>query len=182
MSDPDATAAALATALDVPARRDVDPTGRLVAYLSDKQVLLVLDNCEHLLESVAALVHELIDSVRVSQCWPRHVLRWRSKTSSCGHSGRSRSPPRRTRTHRRLPSVQLFVTRASAQAPDFALDNDNSADISEICRRLDGVPLAIELAAARMPALSPADLAARLSWRFRLLRGGPAPRRSGTER
>ncbi len=180
VSDPDATAAALATALDVPARRDVDPTGRLVAYLSDKQVLLVLDNCEHLLESVAALVHELHRQcpglavlatsrtpleVEDEQLWPLGPLPVPSSSDPDSIAG--------------SPAVQLFVTRASAQAPDFALDNDNSADISEICRRLDGLPLAIELAATRMRAMSPADLAARLSWRFRLLRGGV---RTATER
>jgi tetratricopeptide (TPR) repeat protein len=68
--------------------------------------------------------------------------------------------------------VQLFAQRAAARVRGFELDADNTAHVAEICRRLDGLPLAIELAAARMGAMTPADLAARLSWRFRLLRGG----------
>src|SRR5207237_6942253 len=69
-------------------------------------------------------------------------------------------------------AVRLFVERASAAAPDFVLDEDNSADVARICFRLDGLPLALELAAGRLGALGPAAIAERLDDRFRVLRSG----------
>jgi predicted ATPase len=81
-------------------------------------------------------------------------------------------------------AVRLFVARAQAHRPEFALSEDNAQAVAEVCARLDGIPLAIELAAARIVILSPAAIAARLDERFRLLTGGPrdAPGRQQTLR
>ncbi len=83
------------------------------------------------------------------------------------------TPPARSK------SVRLFVDRAGAVRPGFSLGSSNCDSVSEICRRLDGIPLAIELAAARVTAMSPAEIGARIDERFRLLTGG---RRSRVER
>ncbi len=181
VSDGAAIASAVATCLDAPIRAGLGPTERLVAYLRDRQLLLVLDHCEHLLESSAALVHQLhrqcpgvavlatsrsplgIDDELVRPLAALSVPVASSSADSIASS----------------PAVQLFLARAAGQVPNLRLDDANCADISEICRRLDGLPLALELAAPRMRTISASDLAARLSWRFPLLRGGE---RTATER
>ena len=84
---------------------------------------------------------------------------------------------------REYEAVSLFVDRAAAAAPGFALDEENAEDVARICFRLDGLPLALELAAGRVGALSPAAIAERLDDRFRLLRTRkPAPHRHGSRR
>ena len=77
---------------------------------------------------------------------------------------------------------ELFTARARAIAPDFRADEDATAAITEICARLDGLPLAVELAAARIRALAPGDILARLDDQFRLLTAGPGPRCPATRR
>jgi predicted ATPase/DNA-binding SARP family transcriptional activator len=163
------------------------PAGTLedavVDHLSRLEVLLVLDNCEHLLGAAAALVDRLRRSCdRVS------ILA--TSRASLGLPGEQivvlapLDPPEETPrvTAAALassPAVQLFVERAKAARPGFQVDEANAAAVGEICRRLDGLPLALELAAARIRALSPAALAARLDERLELLR---AERAGGDER
>ena len=95
---------------------------------------------------------------------------------------RSRAAAERRPELLRYEAVRLFVERAGAAAPGFALDEENAADVARICFRLDGLPLALELAAGRLGALGPAALAERLDDRFRLLRAGSraAPTRQQT--
>jgi predicted ATPase/DNA-binding SARP family transcriptional activator len=148
-------------------------TERLAAHLADKAILLVLDNCEHLVEACAALARRLLEAgprLRVlatsrevlgvpgEVVWPIPPLAFPDDPSPEVLEG--------------FDAVRLFVERAAAADPGFVLDEDSGPAVAELCRRLDGLPLAIELAAARVRALPPAELTARLEDRFRLLAGG----------
>jgi predicted ATPase len=164
------------TVLDLQPRQGVAPVDRLVEYLQSRTLLLVLDNCEHVVDAAAALA----DAVQRGCPAVTVLATSRSPLDLPGERVWAVAPlqlPPASAVDARgvaqAPSVRLFVQRASARSRTFVLDDGNAADVAEVCRRLDGVPLAIELAAARMAALSPADLVERLSWRFRLLRGGP---------
>lgn len=134
----------------------------IVDALRDQSRLVVLDNCEHLLEPVAALVqllHGAAASVRVVA----------TSREAFGIAGEQIFPVPS------LPSetdgVELFVTRCQAADPTFEVAGNDLESVVQLCRRLDGIPLAIELAAARARTLSPTDLLDRLEDRFRLLRG-----------
>jgi predicted ATPase/DNA-binding SARP family transcriptional activator len=153
----------------------------LVEFLRHKELLLVLDNCEHLLEPVAHLVNTLERSC------PRLVVLATSR-EGLGVDGERilptpslSAPPVDAAPQRMMEAdaVRLFVERATAAAAGFELSDENAAAVGQVCRRLDGVPLAIELAAARVPAMTPVELAARLDRRFQVLAGG---RRGAVER
>nr|WP_225954183.1 BTAD domain-containing putative transcriptional regulator [Kibdelosporangium phytohabitans] len=158
---------------------------RLAEYLSAKDVLLVLDNCEGLVEPIATMAARLLRAV------PRLRILATSQ-EPLGVTGEVvwNVPPLDVPSAasvaasdvRAFSAVQLFVARASATAPGFALDAGNAADIAAICRRLDGIPLALELAATRVRALGTHELLVRLDDRFRVLgggsRGGPARQRT----
>ncbi len=169
----DAVVDLVARALDL----QQGPAGTLedtvVDHLSRLEVLLVLDNCEHLLSAAAALV----DRLR-RRC--DHLSILATSRASLGLPGEEivvlapLDAPEETPTVTAAaitssPAAQLFVERAEAARPGFEVGEADAAAIGEICRRLDGLPLAIELAAARIRALSPAALAARLDERFELL-------------
>ncbi|HEU4946475.1 MAG TPA: BTAD domain-containing putative transcriptional regulator [Kribbella sp.] len=144
---------------------------RLVEVIADRRVLIVLDNCEHLVHEVAGLVDSLLAS-----CPRLRILTTsREPLSISGEHlhqvGPLGLPPENSRNGS-YPSVQLFVDRARAVRPDFRLTEANHEAVAEICRRLDGMPLAIELAAARLRALTPAQIVERLADRFRLLTSG----------
>lgn len=158
---------------------------RLAEYLYAKDVLLVLDNCEGLVEPIAKMAARLLRAA------PRlRVLA--TSQESLGVAGEVvwNVPPLDVPSAasvaaadvRAFSAVQLFVARASAAAPGFVLDAGNAADIAAICRRLDGIPLALELAATRVRALGTHELLVRLDDRFRVLaggnRGGPARQRT----
>ncbi|HEY0473885.1 MAG TPA: BTAD domain-containing putative transcriptional regulator [Kribbella sp.] len=146
-------------------------TERLVEVIADRRVLLVLDNCEHLVQEVARLVDSLL-----AVCPRLRVLTTsREPLSIPGEHLHQVGPlglPPVDSTDDGYPSVQLFVDRARAVRPDFAITDGNREAIAEICRRLDGMPLAIELAAARLRALTPVQIVERLADRFRLLTSG----------
>ena len=150
-------------------------TDTLVAALRPRRVLLVVDNCEHVLDEAAALVGRL-----VRECPRVSVLATsRQRLAVAGEHLRPVAPlavpPDGSTTPDavgRVASVRLFADRASAADPSFRLDDGTAGPVAHICRRLDGLPLAIELAAARVTALRPADLALRLDARFGLLTGG----------
>jgi predicted ATPase/DNA-binding SARP family transcriptional activator len=153
-----------------------DPVGRLVELLETRRPLLVLDNCEHLVDAVAKLVDVLLTS-----CPGVRILA--TSREALGVDGERRwpvpalmTPPPGLGDPRRLleyGAARLFVERAEAVAPGFELSGDGGVEaVGEICRRLDGLPLAIELAAARVPALGVQAIATRLDNRFRLLTGG----------
>ncbi|MFC8197012.1 ATP-binding protein [Streptomyces sp. NPDC057298] len=138
------------------------PRRVLLEHLAERELLLVIDGFEHLVDACASLVGALL----------RHAAGLRVLAA-----GRR---PLALEGERVLPlaplteedAAELFADRAVAGAPGFALDDGNRADVLDLCRRLDGLPLAVELAAGRLRALSPAQLLARLDDRFRLLTGG----------
>ena len=131
-------------------------------YLRDKKCLLILDNCEHLIEACAHLADNLLH-----QCAGLKILA--SSREALGIAGEvSYHVPSLADSE----STQLFLDRAHAVNPNFKLTDGNASAIAQVCSRLDGIPLAIELAAARVKLLSPEQIAARLDDRFRLLVGG----------
>ncbi|MEV8377774.1 BTAD domain-containing putative transcriptional regulator [Kribbella sp. NPDC056861] len=144
---------------------------RLVDVIADRRVLLVLDNCEHLVQEVA----DLVDSLLASCPRLRVLATSREPLSIPGEHLHQVGPlglPPIDSEDDSYPSIQLFVDRARAVRPDFAVIDKNRQAIAEICRRLDGMPLAIELAAARLRALTPPQIVERLNDRFRLLTSG----------
>jgi len=159
---------AVSSVLDLPTSSGGDPAAHLLAFLATRRLLLVLDNCEHVLDAAATLVHDVHRRARdvAVLCTSRAPL------DVPGEEVRPVSPLSAA------DAEQLFVVRTRRRLGAFELES-NAEPVAEICRRLDGLPLAIELAAARMGAMTPADLVDRLSWRFRLLHGGA---RAGSER
>ncbi|MDP9350493.1 MAG: tetratricopeptide repeat protein, partial [Chloroflexota bacterium] len=147
----------------------------LVEHLQDAHVLLVLDNCEHLLDSCAHLTSALL-----SACSQVHVLA--TSREPLGLPGETcislgplsmpaASPASNGQTLLSYDSVRLFLERARLRQPDFAVTERNAPDLAEICRRLDGMPLAIELASARVGVLSVGQIASRLDDSLGLLAG-----------
>ena len=175
VSEPERVPAAVATALGERAQ-----AGDLVELLADRlggpPALVVLDNCEHLLGPVAALVDVLLRrcpalTVIATSREPLGVpgeTGWRVPNLSQPE----RSGPVTPDGLLRYDAVRMFVERAAHARADFVLTVDNAAAVAQICARLDGIPLALELAAARVRGLSVGALAAALDDRFRLLTGG----------
>jgi len=147
---------------------------RLAAALTNRHILLLLDNCEPVVDAVAELVHALLTTAT-----RLHVLA--TSQVPLGLAGETiwSVPPLDE-----AGAVRLFVERATAAAPGFILDDENSPVVDGICRRLDRIPLALELAATRVRALGVHEVAARLDDRFRLLSSGyrGAPARQQTVR
>ncbi|HEU0291692.1 MAG TPA: tetratricopeptide repeat protein [Anaerolineales bacterium] len=148
----------------------------LIEYLRNKEMLLILDNCEHLLSACAQLATTLL------QVCPNLCLLVTSRESlEIPGEVPFRVPSLSAPDARRIPpiekliqyeSVRLFVERAEIIQPDFALTYANASPVAQICHRLDGIPLAIELAVARVKMMPVEQVAARLDDRFRLLTGG----------
>ncbi|ORA28287.1 protein kinase domain-containing protein [Mycobacterium aquaticum] len=151
------------------------PTPALVEYLSDRNLLLVLDNCEHLRDACAVIaeavlhgaagVRILATSRQALGLTGEHIF----QIPTMSMPDEARLPPEALGQYE---AVTLFVDRATAVQPEFALTEGNAETISRICQRLDGIPLAIELTAVRLRALSPTEILHRLEDRFRLLTGG----------
>jgi len=131
-------------------------------YLRDKKILIILDNCEHLVEACAGLTSELLQ-----QCARLTILASSREALSITGEVTYRTP-----SLANAEATGLFVERARAANSKFTLTDSSASSVSQICTRLDGIPLAIELAAARTKLLSPEQIAARLDDRFRLLVGG----------
>ena len=157
-----------------PAGRRLDTLQRLVGLLGDEEALLILDNCEHVVDAAARLADDLL-----SHCPRLRILA--TSREPLGILGEAlcpvaplRLPPAGIAAAAALgfPAVQLLRDRASAVSPGFDVTPDTVDDVVEICRRLDGLPLAIELAAARLRTMPVDQVAARLDDRFRLLTGG----------
>ena len=153
-------------------------TDTLTDSLRPKRALLILDNCEHLVEACARLAETLLRScpeVRLLAT-SREALRaegetvWRVPSLTVPDREPARLPPPERLTQ--YGAVQLFIERAVAARPEFRVTNENAPAVAEICWRLDGIPLAIELAAVRINVLSAQDVEQRLGDRFRLLTGG----------
>jgi predicted ATPase len=160
---------AFAVGLGVTAPADGDVVDHLVARLRHKRCLVVVDNCEHLLSAAADVVERI-----VGECANVIVL------------ATSREPLM-VRGERLVPvpslppdeAERLFLERARDEAPDLVMDDEQRRAVTELCQRLDGLPLALELAASRVRAFTPVELVANLEERFRMLVGG---RRSRMER
>ncbi|MDO3700190.1 BTAD domain-containing putative transcriptional regulator [Micromonospora sp. C28SCA-DRY-2] len=167
-----------------PGDRPREPMDRLVAALRDRKMLLLLDNCEHVVEPIAQLTEMLLGAAA-----DLRILA--TSREPLGIAGEVVFPvpplalPEPGATAEQIveaPAVRLFVARARAIEPGFAVDREDTDVIATICRRLDGVPLALELAASRLPVVDPSELAARLDDRFRLLSSGrrtAPPRQQG---
>jgi predicted ATPase/class 3 adenylate cyclase/DNA-binding CsgD family transcriptional regulator len=163
ITDPEVVPIAVARTFglpDEPGRTTIDT---LVRFVASQQMLMVLDNCEHLLDAVAALVNSLVAAAAGLTL----LATSREPTGVAGE------------VSWRVPSlsqadeaVELFTDRARHARPGFEISDDNAVAVTEICGRLDGMPLAIELAAARVRALSPSEILDSLHDRFRLLTGG----------
>jgi predicted ATPase/class 3 adenylate cyclase/DNA-binding CsgD family transcriptional regulator len=162
ITDPDIVPVAVARALGLPDQPGRSTMDTLTRFLRDQQMLVVLDNCEHLLDASAALIVALFGAcpgltLLATSREPIGVageVSWRVPSLSLGDE-----------------AIELFSDRARRARPDFRVDGDAVA-VAEICRRLDGMPLAIELAAARVRALSVTEILGSLHDRFRLLTGG----------
>ena len=164
------------TGLDVHDQDGTDPTQLLMSRLRDSALLLVLDNCEHLLSAAAAVVDDILRAapqVRVLvtsreplQVSGEYVLPVPPLGLPPADGGLSLDQLQQNE------AVSLFVERARSATGAFELTSLNDSAVAELCRRLDGLPLAIELAAVRTRVLSPEQILARLSDRFALLTGG----------
>ncbi len=174
VGDPAAVPDAVATALGVTPQAGLTVSASIAQALSGRRLLIVLDNCEHVLDAAADLIEAVLARSATTKVivTSREGLRlgaehlWPVPSLELGGGLTS-------------AAVELFVERARAVAPRFALkDEADVTAVMEICRRLDGIPLAIELAAARMVSMSVQDVRDRLGDRFRLLAGG----RRGLER
>ena len=154
----------------------LSPTEALLNYLAPREMLLLLDNCEHLIEACAGLVDVLLRSCPGLKilATSREALSvpgertWLVPSLSLPGAQEEMVPWQLVRHG----SIRLFVERAEAVAPDFTLNEQNAPAVARICQRLDGIPLAIELAAVRVRVLSASQIAARLDDRFLLLTGG----------
>jgi non-specific serine/threonine protein kinase len=187
LDDPRLVLSVIARALGVPSDGDRALLDRLVAALQPWRVLLVLDNCEHLATAVASLVSPLLSACPSLQILTtsRAPLRLRGEQEQPVEPLPLPSPEAGLE-HQLAdnPAVRLFLERARAVDPRFSITNNTLLDVAEICRTVDGLPLAIELAAARVRTLTPSALRQRLQYRLPLLIGGArdAPARQQTMR
>jgi predicted ATPase/class 3 adenylate cyclase len=176
LSDPSLVPNAVASALGVPEQPSRVLTETLADFLRGKSVLVILDNCEHLVAACAYLTTALLRT-----CPNLRILA--TSREALGVTGETtwRVPSLSVPDPQRLPSlerfiqyeaVRLFIDRAVASEPQFAVTSNNAPAVAQVCYRLDGIPLAIELAAARIKVLAVEQIAARLDDRFRLLTGG----------
>ncbi|MCJ7672425.1 MAG: hypothetical protein MUP67_10350, partial [Acidimicrobiia bacterium] len=171
---------AVAATIGARPRPGVSLEASLVEFLRPRALLMVLDNCEHLLDAAGRLAESVL-----GDCAGVRILA--TSREALGVDGERLIPVRSLG----LPAdgdpamatasdaVRLFENRGAAARPGFTIDASNAPSVVEICSRLDGIPLAIELAAARLAAMSPAEIAGHLDARFRLLTGG---RRLAVER
>lgn len=153
-----------------------DPMPGIKAFLQDRRMLVVLDNCEHVIDAAAVLAEEILavargvhvlatsrEPLRAAGEWVRRLPPLEAPPESTGASAEAALG---------FPAMQLFVERARASSSDFELDDRNSEVAAELCRRLEGIPLALELAAARVGELGLRGLASRLGERFALMMKG----------
>ena len=169
--DPLSTVASVATAIDVQQRQYLSVEESLVEYLRGRNALLVLDNCEHLRVVVAHLTERMLGA-----CPDLTVLATSREVLGLPGEHVRRVEPLAVPTSSTsagelatVPAIRLFVERAAASNPGFALNEDNAAAVADVVQRVDGLPLAIELAAARSSAIGPAAMAERLGERFDIL-------------
>jgi predicted ATPase/class 3 adenylate cyclase len=175
LADPALILQTIASVLNVRAQMGVSLKDIVIDYLRAKNLLLIFDNCEHLVEASAQLADEFLHHAP-------NIKIIASSREALGIGGEtvyrvpSLSLPNQAQASREalagFESIQLFVERARAANPKFDLTEKNASAVAQICRRLDGIPLALELAAARVTVFSAEQIATRLDDRFKLLTGG----------
>jgi predicted ATPase/class 3 adenylate cyclase len=174
ITDPALVAQTVCTALDVTPQGNTPALTVLTGYLKQKKILLVIDNCEHLIDASAQLCESLLHA-----CPSLRILA--SSREALGIDGEnayrvpSLSLPNPQDTLQKIgdsEAVKLFMERANASLPEFEITGANALVVAQICQRLDGIALAIELAASRVKMLNVEQIAARLDDAFRLLTGG----------
>jgi len=176
LTDPDLIPQTILSAIGISEQPNKTPLEILKEYLHEKKVLIVLDNCEHLVTASAQVTNALLNAAP-------NIKVLASSREALGIKGELSYPVPSLLLPdlKHLPSIEqlsqyeavrLFIDRALLVAPHFVVDKDNAPFIAQICYRLDGIPLAIELAAARIKMLSVDQISARLDDRFRLLTGG----------
>lgn len=176
LDDPTLIASTMAQTLGYVGVKNISTTEQLKEGIGEKHLLLVLDNCEHLIDAVASLASDLLfacprlkilatsrESLRIPGEWLYAVPAFAHPTESFSMDVQSAS---------HYPALTLFAERARAVRSDFSLNADNIETIAAICARLDGLPLVIELIAARMRLMTPQALLARLSGQFVLTADG----------
>jgi non-specific serine/threonine protein kinase len=176
LADPTLVPQTVAVVLGVEERTNRPILSKLIDHLRGKRILLILDNCEHLLQASAQLAESLLHS-----CPDVHILATSRETLEVAGErvflvpSLSCPDPARPIQADSLPqyeSVRLFLDRAQMSMPGFTLTDDNAFAVAQVCHRLDGIPLAIELAAARVKLLRVKQIAERLDDRFQLLTTG----------
>jgi predicted ATPase/class 3 adenylate cyclase len=176
LTDPALVPQAVAHALGIKEEPGKPVLKTVMEWLKPKRLLLILDNCEHLIAACASLATDLLRS-----CPNVHILASSREPLNISGEQSFRVPslalpdPKGVQTMEALSqfeAVRLFIERAQAVQPSFAVTNTNAPAVAQVCFHLDGIPLAIELAAARVRALSVEEINARLDNRFRLLTGG----------
>ena len=180
LSEPELVAQEVARTLEVQERPGQAPTDTLEEALGDKEMLLVVDNCEHLVAAAAQLLDTLLDScprlkvlatsreplgVGGEVLWQVTSLSLPASTDGAPNGGFS------VESLMRYEAVRLFVDRARLRLPNFQLTQENAGAVARVCRKLDGIPLAIELATARMGALAVEQVAQRLEVSLDVLKG-----------
>ncbi len=155
----------VANALSVPQDSTSTADRRLLKYLAARRALLIIDNCEHLIEDVAGFVDSLLRA-----CPEVHVLATSREGLAVTGEVLWRVPS--LRVDEDAAAVELFAERARLVQPGFTITEDNLSTVADLCVRLDGIPLAIELATARLKMMSVEQIAQHLNDRFRLLTGG----------
>jgi len=166
---------AIISALGLSVAGPADPLAALTRQLGGRRLLLVLDNCEHVVDAVASVLeavlaaapntHALVSSQELVGVSGEHVLRLPSLSVPLELAPNAASAMA-------TGAVQLFVARAQASDPRFVCDDRAAPAVAAVCRRLDGIPLALEMAAARLPLLGVEGLTSRLTERFRVLTAG----------
>jgi predicted ATPase/DNA-binding SARP family transcriptional activator len=176
LNEPELVTQVVASTFQLRKSQNQSLNATLLDYLRHKRLLLVLDNCEHLVDASARLAARIL-----SQCPAVAIMATsRERLNLDGEVVYTVLPLRTPDSNvslapeslERVDSVRLFLDRGKLVRPDFTLSADNVAAIAQICRRLDGIPLALELAAARLQVLNVHQIAQRLDDRFRLLTGG----------
>ncbi|MCT9929614.1 ATPase [Planotetraspora sp. A-T 1434] len=172
LQDPGMVHHTITAALGIADQRARDGADTLAEWLADREILLVLDTCEHLVQACAELIEQLLDAAPNLR-----VLATSRRSLNSRHEYTLAIPPltvpgdEPAENPYNNEAVELFSERASAVVPDFVVDEENVTAVAELCRRLDGIPLAIELAAVRLKTLSVEQILALLADRFSLLAG-----------
>ncbi len=176
LSDPNLVMKTVAQVLGLQESPGVTTLDILSAYLKNRRLLLMLDNCEHVLDACGRLANHLLHACPHLTLFAtsREALNIAGETSYRVPSLDAPDPDSISSMEElaQIESVRLFAERATAVLPGFRLSDETLPAVARLCHRLDGIPLAIELAAARVPVLSVEQIAARLDDRFRLLTGG----------